>query len=69
MIRRYLLMWPHPSSFSYFLFYIYIFIYMIDEICSKEFYILYSTDGHLNFFFFQIHGSKYQNGFLGYNRI
>ena len=24
---------------------------MIDEICSKEFYILYSTDGHLNFFF------------------
>ena len=51
MIRRYLLMWPHPSSFSSFLFFIYIFIYMIDEICSKEFYILYSTDGHLNFFF------------------
>ena len=26
---------------------------MIDEICSKEFYILYSTDGHLIFFFFK----------------
>lgn len=24
---------------------------MIDEICSKELYILYSTDRHLNFFF------------------
>ena len=30
---------------------IYIFIYMIDEICSKELYILYSMDRHLIFFF------------------
>lgn len=59
-----------PSPFFFYFFFIlsYIFIYMIDEICSKEIYILYSTDRHL-IFFFQVHGSKYQNIFLGYNII
>jgi len=42
-----------PFFFYFFFILSYIFIYMIDEICSKEKYILYSTDRHLFFFFFK----------------